>query len=194
MCLFCMRRRVPGKDDEVVLLLTLAWSGGQAAKNSSTRGAPRQAPQCDYQVRLRRLGPKVLYAPGVCVAHKIHLIVSSNTKETDLVGNLHALEFVYRVQGRRSQVWTALKSIIHDELVLLAGPPTAALVRQNRSMSEHCILRFEEQIRSGIFGGAVLTDGGGEALLAGMECLLNVDRVGVTHICPTFSPGSPSPN
>jgi hypothetical protein len=131
-------------------------------------------PQCDYQVRLRRLGPKILYAPGVCVAHKIHLIVSSNTKEADLVGNLHALEFVYRVQGRRAQLWTALKSIIDDELLLLPGPPSAAHVRQSRSMAEHCILRFEEQIRSGVFGGTVLTDGGADALRAAMECLLEV--------------------
>ncbi len=84
------------------------------------------------------------------------------------------MEFVYRVQGRRAQIWRALEKIINEELVLAPGEPNPEIVRMNRAAAEHCVLRFEEQIRSGIFNGVVLTDGGGESLRKALECLLEV--------------------
>ena len=54
------------------------------------------------------LGPRVLFSPGGCVAHKVHRIVHHATREKDVVGNCHALQFVFSIQGRRQQIWNTL--------------------------------------------------------------------------------------
>ncbi len=95
---------------------------------------------------------------GGCVAHKVHLVVSGVTRENDLIGNVHALEFIFRIKSRQDQILRALKELVFEELELLPGPPDPAVMQLNRLAVEHTLLRFEEQVRARAFEERTVAD------------------------------------
>lgn len=62
-----------------------------------------------YEMSL--MGPRVLHYSTPCMAHSLHLAVVSTTAEADIVGNSHAVQFVYGIAGRREEIWKALKAL-----------------------------------------------------------------------------------
>lgn len=94
------------------------------------------------------LAPRVLYAPGQCLAHKVHLVVSSASKESSVIGNCHALEFLLSVHSRRAQLAKAVGELITEELEILAGPPDSGLVELQRSLASHTWSCFRDHVRA----------------------------------------------
>ena len=51
-------------------------------------------------------GPRVLHSPGACVGHKVTTVMQKGTRQKDLVGDVHALQSVYSIAGRRNKFWS----------------------------------------------------------------------------------------
>ena len=90
-----------------------------------------------------------------CTAHQLHNAIKASFGESDVVGNAHAVSYVFALHSRRKQLEGALKHLVHVELECIEGRPPLEYVRHARSIVDATILRHESYIgaRSGVYSG-----------------------------------------
>ena len=90
---------------------------------------------------------RVLYAAGRCLGHRMHTVVSKSTREEDLVGHVHAVQFVSSISHRQQQLQGALWDLL-DELLVVPGEPEAWWAEYHMEICSHTVLRFREGVRA----------------------------------------------
>ncbi|CAK0877216.1 unnamed protein product [Prorocentrum cordatum] len=93
--------------------------------------------------------PTILYDLfSGCVGHKLHGICTKTVKEDKLVGHVHAVETVKRVQGRREMLLRALRELVDEELLVHPGAPPAEFVEHSRNIVNMTLRRDVDFVRS----------------------------------------------
>ena len=100
---------------------------------------------------------RLLYnAHQTCAAHKLHNGIKRSLGEAVIVGNAHAVSYVFALHSRRKQLEEALRHLVHVDLECVAGMAPVEYTRHARNIVDSTILRHESYIgaRSGTFAGA----------------------------------------
>ena len=69
------------------------------------------------------IGDKVLYLSDTCRAHALHNIIVRVTREQEIIGRLHAQQFIHSIGHRRRTIFHALDAAIEEEMVVEFGQP-----------------------------------------------------------------------
>ena len=69
---------------------------------------------------------KLLYHSGGCTAHGLHNIMVRITREAEIIGRLHAQQFVFSIGHRRTKIHRTLETLVAAELVVEFGQPDPA--------------------------------------------------------------------
>ena len=89
-----------------------------------------------------RLGPYVLYDRGTCAAHGCHLVVEKSLRDSDIVGDLFAIQMVIQVTSHQNRMIKMLHELVRRRLVFLDGrlhEPDPANLRHTRQVLQHTI-------------------------------------------------------
>ena len=136
-----------------------------------------------------KFGPRVLFAPIGCGAHRVHRIIAITLKEDDWVGNIFAVQLVAQVPSRYSRLVRVLRELVEEELIVVPGPPDEAWVHHAKDIVDHTLLRTRNFIRGRLDGGPSLFELRGDAELAArgekLSRILNYDaRINqIGHCC-----------
>ena len=68
-------------------------------------------------------GAKVVYHTDGCKGHALHNAIVRVTKQDEIIGRLHAQQFIFSILGRRNTIHGALLKLVDSELILELGKP-----------------------------------------------------------------------
>ena len=101
---------------------------------------------CNTNVRLWAwmelcLNARVLFVAVGCLGHKLHTNVTRATGEEDIVGDAHAMEFVFGVNHRRNQLLEGLWELLLRETDIYVGSPDPSWQEIARQVVSLTLLR-----------------------------------------------------
>jgi hypothetical protein len=84
-----------------------------------------------------------------CAAHDLNRGQVRCINEKAIIGNTHAIQHVFAVHGRRTQLQATLFKLISEELDIKLGQPPASYRTHSENVVKHTLLRTLDFIRSG---------------------------------------------
>lgn len=98
--------------------------------------------------------PRIFYHTGIgCVVHNLNRMLSDSIDEQATIGNVHAVQFVMSIAGRRAALQQALRELIASELVIMQGPPPDEYRAHSAQVVSHTLLRALEHTRGSVDDG-----------------------------------------
>ncbi len=83
-----------------------------------------------------------------CAAHDVNRGMVQVVDEKKRIGDVHAVQHVLAVAGRRNLLQTALRNMLETELVAIHARPVASNLTHSEFVAEHTLLRTIEHLRS----------------------------------------------
>ena len=97
-----------------------------------------------------------LYIPASCTAHASHRIVVAATRESEVVGDVHAIAFTCTLASHHAGMLRVLQDIINEELMWHQAEPLPEWEEQIETIMSHTICRDAEHICGKLLHGDCL--------------------------------------
>ena len=90
------------------------------------------------------LNGRVLHSPEGCKTHNLHSTITRVSRETDVIGDVHALQSVLSIHNRLERVHAEIRKLVAEELLLVPGVPHPEWRAMALSILSSTVLRFNE--------------------------------------------------
>jgi hypothetical protein len=81
------------------------------------------------------------YSTGVCAAHSAHRVVATATKEDDIIGDIHAVQFTCSLTTQREASLMKFRALVYDELEIHHTPADPRWLLHTTRVIDAAVLR-----------------------------------------------------